>query len=291
MPPNQSYLLLNNLRFHYLDWGGEGRLIVLLHGLASNARIWDFVAPRLVEAGYHAVALDQRSHGLTDPADEGFDFHGITRDLHAFIETLNRERPLLVGHSWGAGTVLNYAVLRPSIPAGVVLVDGGFTQLNAAPDMTWDKAEQMLRPPDLDGMPVEEFRQRLRGWMDGWYSEAAAEIVLANFRMDEDDRLYRRLPIPQHMRIARAIYEQNTFDLYARLRCPALLCPAIDAPRDERAEQFINLKRAGVARAEQASPLVRALWFENTVHDIPLHRPNELAQAIAEFERHLPSAR
>lgn len=47
MKPISSYLLLNGLRFHYLNWGGLGRPVVLLHGLASNARIWDLVAPRL----------------------------------------------------------------------------------------------------------------------------------------------------------------------------------------------------------------------------------------------------
>jgi hypothetical protein len=86
------------------------------------------------------------------------------------------------------------------------------------------------------------------------------------------------------MQIARAIYEQMTSELYARLRCPALLCPAIPpAPRDERAEQFLSQKRAGVARAEQSGSLVRTLWFDDTVHDIPLHRPIELAQAITDF--------
>lgn len=284
-----SYLLLNGLRFHYLSWGGDGPPLVLLHGLASNARIWQLTAPRLAEAGYRVVALDQRNHGLTDPAEGGFDFPSITRDLHAFLEAMNFERPLLVGHSWGASTVLSYAAARPAGPAGIVLVDGGFIQMRDLPNMTWEKAEQMLRPPELDGMPVEEYRARMRNWMNGWYSDEAAEIALANFRIDEDDRLYRRLPIPRHMLIARALYDKPTFELYERLRCPALLCPAIDTPRDERAAQFNALKREGVARAQQISPLVRARWFEETAHDVPLHRPAELAQAILDFAASLPA--
>jgi pimeloyl-ACP methyl ester carboxylesterase len=280
--PLDSYLFLNGLRFHYRDWGGEGRPLVLLHGLASNARIWDFVAPRLA-AHFRVLALDQRSHGLTDPAADGFDFPSIVRDLHAFVETLSLERPVLAGHSWGASTVLQYAVNRPAGPAGIVLVDGGVGELSAVPGMTWEKAEQILRPPDLDGMPREEFLERARGWMDSLYSEAAA-ILLANFEITADDTLRRRLPIVYHMQVARAIYEQKTSGLYARLRCPALLCPAIPPfPRDERSEQYLALKREGVARAEQASPLVRTVWFADTVHDVPLHRPAELAQAIVAF--------
>jgi pimeloyl-ACP methyl ester carboxylesterase len=289
MPGQSSYLLLHDLRFHYLDWGGAGRPLVLLHGLASNARIWDFVAPRLA-AHFRVFALDQRSHGLTDPASDGFDFAAITRDLHAFVDALGLERPLLVGHSWGASTVLNYAALhgnaalRPANVAGIVMVDGGMFSMSEAPEMTWEKAEVLLRPPDLDGMPVAEFRSRMRNWLpDGLDVETVAPIVLASFRIDEDERLFRRLPIPHHMQIARAIYEKKTFELFARVRCPVLLCPADETPRDERAAQFRALKHAGIARLAEVNSNVQTRWFTSTIHDIPLQRPVELAEAIADF--------
>ena len=109
-------------------------------------------------------------------------------------------------------------------------------------------------------------------------------IILANFAVTEADTIKRRLPIPLHMRIARAIYEQKTTELYPRLRCPTLLCPAVPPPpRNEKDEQFLARKREIIAHAERANPLVRTLWFEDTVHDIPLHRPTELAKAIVEF--------
>ncbi|HEY5472951.1 MAG TPA: alpha/beta fold hydrolase, partial [Candidatus Limnocylindrales bacterium] len=36
---------------------------LLVHGLASNARLWDGVARRLTEAGHRSVAVDLRGHG------------------------------------------------------------------------------------------------------------------------------------------------------------------------------------------------------------------------------------
>ena len=59
------------------DWGGGGQPLVLLHGLASNARIWDGVAPRLVGAGLRVVALDLRGHGESDQPDDGYDFASV----------------------------------------------------------------------------------------------------------------------------------------------------------------------------------------------------------------------
>ncbi len=283
MPSTDSYLFLNGLRFHYLNWGGEGRPLILLHGLASNAHIWDYVAPTLTQY-FRVFALNQRSHGLTDRAPAGYDFPSITRDLHAFIEALDLQRPILVGHSWGGSTVLHYATLRPAVAAGIVLVDGGFSEMNSVPGLTWEKAEQMLMPPALDGMPREAFVERMKDWMGEMYSDETAHIILASFIITPDDTIERKLPTPHHMQIARAIYEQKTSELYARLRCPALLCPAVPpAPRDDRAEQFLERKRAGVAHAEQTHAQVKTIWFEDTVHDIPLHRPTQLAQVIVEF--------
>src|SRR4029453_16181489 len=63
------------------DWGGEGPAVLLLHGLASNARIWDGVGPRLVGAGLRVVALDLRGHGASDQPGSGYDFAIVGRDL------------------------------------------------------------------------------------------------------------------------------------------------------------------------------------------------------------------
>lgn len=287
MRPTSSYLFLNGLRFHYLRWGEAGPPLVLVHGLASNAHIWELAAAELA-ADFRVFALDQRNHGLTDPApaEDGFAFATITRDLQAFIEALNLEPPVLVGHSWGAAVALHYAAGRPAAAAGMVLVDGALSQLRLMPGMTWEQAEVWLRPPDLDGLPRQALLERVRAALGPAYSEAAERTALASFRLDEEDRAYRRLPIPRHMQIARALYDLEVFDLFARLRCPALLCPAVPpAPRGEHDEQFLAAKRQGAARAEAANPRVRSRWFEDTVHDIPLHRPVELARAIAEFGR------
>ena len=61
----------DGVSLHARDWGGNGQAVVLLHGLASNARIWDGVAPRLAGAGLRVVALDQRGHGASDQPASG----------------------------------------------------------------------------------------------------------------------------------------------------------------------------------------------------------------------------
>ena len=78
--PRDGWLTVNGLSFHYLDWGGSGQPLLLLHGLASTCHIWDMVAPILAQ-DHRVVALDQRGHGETDKPNSGFEFASVTQDI------------------------------------------------------------------------------------------------------------------------------------------------------------------------------------------------------------------
>jgi pimeloyl-ACP methyl ester carboxylesterase len=262
--------------------------MVLLHGLASNARIWDLVAPRLGQ-GRPVYALDQRGHGLSDKPDDGYDFPTVAGDLRAFVEALQLERPVIVGHSWGASVALVYAAAQPAgpwAPSAIALVDGGTALLRSLPGMTWEEAEARLRPPSLAGMPREKFIERMAKFMPdpALLTPQVIEIVLGNFEVLDDDTIRPRLTLARHMAIARALYDLEVEEVLPRVRCPILLAPAAPPePLDENASQFLALKRRGVARAEKLQPDARTHWFENTVHDVPLHRPEALADVIEDF--------
>src|SRR6266849_5379607 len=60
--PEDHHTIVGAMRFHYLDWGGNGHQILFLHGGGINAHTWDVVSLMLRER-YHCIALDQRGHG------------------------------------------------------------------------------------------------------------------------------------------------------------------------------------------------------------------------------------
>jgi pimeloyl-ACP methyl ester carboxylesterase len=286
---NSSYLYLNGLRFHYFreNPSGSRQPVVLHHGLASNARIWEMVAPRLAERGHPVYSLDARGHGLSDKPENGYDIETTTDDLAAFIQTCQFERPVLVGHSWGGGITLNYAArfsIGPRSPAGIVLVDGGISQLDDA-GVTWEEMEQRLTPPRLAGTPLNEFQPRLEAWFAEWGgSEQAVSITMDNFEISADERIYPRLAFERHMRIVRSIWDFKTYDYFRRVRCPTLMIPA--RPKEPHSQPdlaYLQSKERGVARAQNAIRKLRVEWMPDTIHDIPLQRPDELADLIADF--------
>jgi pimeloyl-ACP methyl ester carboxylesterase len=279
---HDQFISANGLTFHLIDWGGHGEWLVLLHGLASQAHIWDLAAPQLIDS-FRVIALDQRGHGLSDKPDAGYDFATVSSDLDAILKTLKIERATLIGHSWGGNVAVQYAVDHPLRVSGLVLVDGGFLQVPDGAD--WPTVEKMLEPPDLIGTPVEEFRAGMKTWLGSAWSPAAEAITLQNFEVRKDGTIAPRLRKSNHMQVVRALYEHRPSELWARVQCPVLLIPAVaPAPHDERTRDLLDRKRHNVALAEQRLKQSQTIWMMDTIHDIPLQRPQELAEAIKTWQ-------
>jgi pimeloyl-ACP methyl ester carboxylesterase len=260
---------------HVRDWDGDGPPVVLLHGLASNARIWDGVASRLAGAGFRVAALDQRGHGDSEQPDAGYDFATVCRDLEAALAALGAERPVLVGHSWGAFVALHYAAERDAV-AGLVLVDGGLLGVADRPGMTRELARERLAPPRF-AVPLEDWLARAGRFVpagaggDGW----VRDFLRAGVEVDDRGLARARFRFDNHMQVVDALYDQRPAELYPLVRCPVLLCPAGEEPA--------AAKRDALRRALELLPDARARWFEDTMHDIPLQRPAELAGELARF--------
>jgi pimeloyl-ACP methyl ester carboxylesterase len=281
----ETFIEANSLRFHALDWGGHGEWLVCLHGLASQAHIWDLVAPRLSDA-FHVVAVDQRGHGLSDKPGSGYDFATITSDLDAILTAQKIDRAVLAGHSWGGNVALQYAVDHPDRVRGLVLIDGGFLQVGDRID--WPATEKFLEPPDLIGTPVDEFRAGMKMWMGAAWSPEAEAITLQNFDVREDGTIAPRMRKSNHMQVVRAIWEHRPSDLWAQVQCPVLMIPAVaPEPHDERTRDVLENKRRNIAVAEQRLRRSQTIWMMDTVHDVPLQRPAELEQGIRRFAANL----
>lgn len=282
-----TYFWANNLRFHALLRNpGSQPAIVLLHGLASNARIWQHVIKFLPE-DWAIYAPDLRGHGLTDSPKSTYNFDEITQDLAALLTLWNVRTPLLVGHSWGASVTVAFAArffAGPLAPAGLVLVDGGIARLRDLPNTSWEIIRQQLAPPLLAGMPVEDFLQRIRQNLLWQPNDEDEQIILANFEVDEQERIYPRLKREYHMQILRALWEFDCFEQLARVRCPILgLMAHSGQPQNTQAREFLALKQAGSLWMQQHLRGAHIHWFQNAIHDLPLQHPKAVAVQIFNF--------
>src|SRR5579884_1506736 len=111
----------NGIRMHLAE-AGEGPLVLLLHGLPETWYSWRHQLRALAEAGYHAVAPDQRGYGQTDrPAEvERYTQLHLVGDVIGLLDALSEARAVVVGHDWGAPVAWNTALFRPDRVRGVV---------------------------------------------------------------------------------------------------------------------------------------------------------------------------
>jgi pimeloyl-ACP methyl ester carboxylesterase len=260
------------------DAAGDAALgrapFLLVHGLASNARLWDGVAARLAARGHLAVTVDLRGHGRSAKPDGPYDVPTVADDVAALITGLALHRPIVAGQSWGGNVVLELAARHAELVRGIVLVDGGWLEPGTA-FPSWEACREALAPPHLAGRPGGELEGYIRRAHPDW-PEAGIAGTLANMEWRPDGTIAPWLTYDRHIAVLRGMWEHRPTALYERIELPVLLAPAIS----ERSRE--PNKRESVARAAAALPNARAHWFTGD-HDIHAQRPNELADVMIDL--------
>ncbi len=284
--PVDGFISANGLQLHYRRWWSPDfnpdlPPIVLLHGLASSAHIWNLVAPLLADRGYVVTALDQRGHGESEKPGTGYDFATIVADDTAAFEALEIERPVIVGHSWGAMVALQFAATHVEQVTALVLVDGATNQFSLRPGWSREQAIKDLAPPRFAGTPRETFLSYYhRGPLGEQWTPQLEESILNIVQLREDDTVAPRLDFENHLQVIGAMWDQPIFDFYKQVRCPVTLIVAEQQPTNESMKAFMDMRKQGIARIQELRPDIRVVRMQDTIHDIPLQRPEELAEEI-----------
>ena len=120
--------LVNGNHLHYQQFG-EGPDLVMVHGITGNLAIWHLeIVPDLMSE-YRITTYDLRGHGYSDVPPTGYTTADHANDLRALLDFLGIERPLIVGHSFGADISLHFAILHPERVERLALVEPAIAAL------------------------------------------------------------------------------------------------------------------------------------------------------------------
>lgn len=119
----RRYLDVGGVRLYVTITGrGVGPPVVLAHGVTDDGTCWTEVATNLA-VDHDVVMVDARGHGRSDAPAHGYGARAHAADLLGVIRLLELDRPILIGHSMGATSVLTLAATEPTVPRAVVLED------------------------------------------------------------------------------------------------------------------------------------------------------------------------
>lgn len=108
--------LRSGIKVRVVERGDSGSLPVLLvHGFGCSAYIFRRNMPVLADAGFRAIAIDLKGHGLSDKplAPEEYTIDSLVEHLRDVLDALHLDRPALVGHSLGGSLIYHFASRYP----------------------------------------------------------------------------------------------------------------------------------------------------------------------------------
>ncbi|MGD9719756.1 MAG: alpha/beta fold hydrolase [Pirellulales bacterium] len=122
--PAPKFVQTNGIRMAVYEQG-EGVPVVLCHGFPELAFSWRHQVKALSEAGFRAIAPDQRGYGLSDrPEDvKSYDLKHLCDDMAGMLDALGIEKAVFCGHDWGGGVVWAMARIHPDRCLGVIGVN------------------------------------------------------------------------------------------------------------------------------------------------------------------------
>jgi pimeloyl-ACP methyl ester carboxylesterase len=123
---SDGYVYANGIRIHYyhaVPAAGKP-VMVMAHGSSDYGLNWTTLTNEL-ESAYDIYMVDARGHGYTDPPTADAKPDAAVEDLVGFLRAMKLEKPILMGHSMGASTVMRLGATYPDLPRAVIMLDPG----------------------------------------------------------------------------------------------------------------------------------------------------------------------
>lgn len=260
--PEHGFIVINGLRLHYLDFGGHGKPLLLLHGVTSNASVWRDLVPEMDSR--RVIALDSRGHGDSQwSADHQYTTEDLAADVVDFMDAIGIDATDIAGASWGGLVGLQVAVQYPGIVTSLTMIDippsfpGPPSEVHTGPASFASHSEAIAYLRESDVYLTEEGAGALAGFdlrpgKNGWLFPKHDDYFQTN-------RPHRRV--------------DYWHDL-ATLQMPLLVV---------RAQNSAHLSDLVAQRMLEVATDARLVSLSHTGHRVPVDNPIALGETMVNF--------
>jgi 3-oxoadipate enol-lactonase len=200
---------INDFRIHY-ERGGQGPLLVLLHGIGSNARSWQHQLQGLAQ-DYDVVAWDMRGYGSSSDPPGSYTMADLAGDLAGLLDHLGFDKAHVCGLSMGGVVAQEFYRHHRGRVRSLILAD-----TNAGQAALDDEERQRRLEQRLAGAaePAGLARQRTPMLLS---PEAPPEVV------SEAESIMAEIHPEGYRQAAQAFSESDERDLLSRIELPVLV--------------------------------------------------------------------
>jgi pimeloyl-ACP methyl ester carboxylesterase len=289
-----GFVIANGIRLHYLDWGGLGPVLILIHGGLDNAHIFDDLASAFSDH-FRVIAYDLRGHGHSD-AKGPFDTTTRTEDLRGLMDSLGIAKAHLAGWSLGGNDITAMAGIHPERVESIVYLEGAYEWAGPAladafrsvpidflaPASALRSLDAYLAYQETIWFPAVSDTNRVAAYVrdlvviqpDGTVrprmTDSVAQKVLRTTLTDQRDYTKVRTP-------ALAIYAETFFDV--RNADPAQRAKNLDWEQ----KYLAPFRAASIERVRRELPSVKIVRVPGTHKDFVFTSREQVVSAMQQF--------
>jgi pimeloyl-ACP methyl ester carboxylesterase len=223
-----AFVEVNGINMHYLAYGTEGPVILMLHSLSANADIFHGLVAKGISNSFQLIIPDLRGRGFTDKPVDGYSLEEQSLDMIAFLDKLELREVIVCGHSFGGLFGAYFAANYPERVSKLVILDAAVELNPLTPFLISYAFMRLLRTyPTWD-----EYLNMVRKapFMDTW-DASMMPFLRSDVVEDEDGTVRPRTSWIDVSKAAAHIYSISTAEwrkIFGSVKQPALLIQATD---------------------------------------------------------------
>lgn len=244
---------------------GEGRPVIILHGLLGISDNWATFGKKLAEKNFSVFTPDLRNHG-NSPHSDAFNYEVLSYDLNEFIQQHNITNPFLIGHSLGGKIVMNFALRNKNIARKIIIIDMGICKTEL-------RNKDILNAMENCKISTKKTRREIEGTLSAFIKQKKVlQLLMKNVQRNNDNSFKWKLNLRSLGKniheAAKAVEAENTSNV------PALFIAA---------ENSDYISENDMPTIRRFFPLSDYLCIPGTTHWVHSDKPVELLYAVTRF--------
>jgi len=186
----ESFIQSENVKIHYLDWGGSGQPLVLIHGLGDSPYIFQEIASAL-KTNFRIIAYSRRGHYKSVALDARYNNDELVSDLKLLVDKLNLKKVNLLGWSMGGNEISEFAIRYPDRTNRLIYLEAGYDMSDKEFEILLKSLPQSFLPSPLDLQTLDSYRKWYHSfWFpDIEWNETIESNLKASIHVNKDSSI------------------------------------------------------------------------------------------------------